>query len=105
MRSNGPMDLLTSVIGVGGALGAAIGIKNQAKPNGFDNTSNGLIAFVIIIIVIAIILCILGAIATYRLTNSGVQVALYIIFGNFYLTFAWIIYGLTRHKLVKMSRL
>jgi hypothetical protein len=105
MSSNSAMNLASSVLGMGGALGALVGIKNQPNPNGFDNVSSGLLAFIIIIIVLAIIFCILGAVATYRLTNSGVQVFLYLLFGNLYLMFAWVIYGMTNHKLVKMSRL
>ncbi len=98
------MNLASSVLGMGGALGAAIGYHAQPNPNGFANTSGGVIAVVIIIVVLAIVFCILGAIATYRLTNSGLEVVLYVIFGNLYLMFAWIIYGMTKHKLVKMSR-
>jgi hypothetical protein len=89
---------------VGGALGAVVGIKNQPIPNGFDNTSDGLLAFIVIIVLLAIVLFVLGAIATYRLTGSALQVVLYLLLGNFYLIFAWIYYGMTRHKLVKMSR-
>jgi hypothetical protein len=90
---------------MGGALGAFVGIKNQPNPNGFDNTSEGLVAFIVIIVILAIVFCILGAIATYRLTGSALQVVLYLLLGNLYLMFAWVIYGMTGHKLVKMSRL
>jgi hypothetical protein len=104
MSSNSAMNLASSVLGVGGALGAVVGIKNQPNPNGFDNTSDGLLAFIVIIVLLAIVLFVLGAIATYRLTGSALQVVLYLLLGNFYLIFAWIYYGMTRHKLVKMSR-
>lgn len=104
MSSNSAMNLASSVLGMGGALGALVGIKNQPNPNGFDNTSGGIIAVIVIIVILAIVLCILGAIATYRLTDSALQVVLYLLFGNFYLMFAWVIYGMTGHKLVKMSR-
>ncbi len=104
MSSNNAMNLASSVLGMGGALGALVGIKNQPNPNGFDNTSGGLIAFIVIIVILAIVLWILGTIATYRLTGSTLQAVLYLILGNFYLVFAWIYYGMTSHKLVKMSR-
>jgi len=104
MSSSSAMNLATSVLGMGGALGALVGIKNQPNPNGFDNTSGGIIAVIVIIVLLAIVLCILGAIATYRLTGSVLEVVLYLLFGNFYLMFAWVIYGMTGHKLVKMSR-
>jgi hypothetical protein len=105
MSSNSVMNLASSVLGMGGALGAFVGIKNQPNPNGFDNTSEGLVAFIVIIVILAIVFCILGAIATYRLTGSALQVVLYLLLGNLYLMFAWVIYGMTGHKLVKMSRL
>jgi len=105
MSSNSAMNLASSVLGMGGALGAFVGIKNQPNPNGFDNTSDGLVAFIVIIVILAILFCILGAIATYRLTGSALQVVLYLLLGNLYLMFAWVIYGMTGHKLVKMSRL
>lgn len=104
MSSNSAMNLASSVLGVGGALGVVVGIKNQPNPNGFDNTSGGLLAFIVIIVLLAIVLFVLGAIATYRLTGSALQVVLYLLLGNFYLIFAWIYYGMTGHKLVKMSR-
>ena len=104
MSSSSAMNLASSVLGMGGALGALVGIKNQPNPNGFSNTSGGLVAVIVIIVLLAIVLCILGAIATYRLTGSALQVVLYLLLGNFYLMFAWVIYGMSGHKLVKMSR-
>ena len=104
MSSNSAMNLASSVLGMGGALGALVGIKNQPNPNGFDNTSGGLVAFIVIIVLLSIVLWILGTIATYRLTVSVPQAVLYLILGNFYLVFAWIYYGMSGHKLVKMSR-
>ena len=98
------MNLARSVLGMGGALGALVGMKNQPNPNGFDNTSSGLVAVIVIIVLLAIVLCILGAVATYRLTGSALQVVLYVLLGNFYLMFAWIIYGMSGYKLVKMAR-
>lgn len=104
MSSNSTMNLASSVLGMGGALGALIGIKNQPNPNGFADISGSLVAGIIIIVLVAIVLWILGAIATYRLTDSALQVVLYLLLGNIYLIFAWIIYGMTGNKLVKMSR-
>lgn len=104
MSSNSAMNLASSVLGMGGALGALVGMKNQPNPNGFDNTSSEIVAVIIIIVILAIVLCILGAIATYRLTGSALQVVLYLLLGNLYLMFAWIIYGMNGYKLVKMAR-
>jgi hypothetical protein len=98
------MNLASSMLGMGGALGAMVGMTNQPNPNGFANTSGGMTAAIIIIVILAIIFCVVGAISTYRLTGSALQVVLYVILGNFYLMFAWIYYGMTRHKLVKMAR-
>lgn len=96
--------LLTPLLGNGGILGAALAYKNQPNPNGFDDTSSGFVAAIVIIVLLAILFCILGAIATYRLTGSGAQVVLYLFLGNLYLFFAWIYYGMTGHKLVKVAR-
>lgn len=104
MSSNNAMNLASSMLGMGGAVGALVGIKNQPNPNGFDNTSGGMVVAIVIIVILAIVFCIIGAISTYRLTGSGWQVVLYVLLGNFYLMFAWIYYGMTRHKLVKMAR-
>ena len=96
--------LITPLVGNGGLLGAALAYKNQPKPNGFDDTSSSLVAVIVIVVLLAIVLCILGAIATYRLTGSGAQVIIYLLLGNIYLFFAWVVYGMTGHKLVKVSR-
>ncbi len=104
MSSGNAMNLASSVLGMGGALGAIVGIKNQPNPNGFDNTSCALLEVIVIIVLLSIILCILGIVATYRLTGSVLQAVLYLLLGNVYLLFAWIIYGMSGHKLVKMSR-
>jgi hypothetical protein len=104
MSSGSATNLASSLLGMGGALGAFVGLNNQPNSNGFDNTSSGLIIAVFIIVILAIIFCVLGAIATYRLTGRGVQVVLYVLFGNFYLMFAWIYYGMTNHKLIKMKK-
>ena len=104
MSSNGAMNLASSVLGVGGALGAFVSMKNQPNPNGFDNTSDTFLIVIVVIVFLAIAFCILGAVATYRLTGSALQVVLYVLLGNFYLMFAWIYYGMTGHKLVKMVR-
>jgi len=105
MASNNTVNLASSVLGMGGAVGALVGMNNQSRAESFDNTSTSFVVFIVIIVLLAIFLCILGAIATYRLTNSGLQVVLYLLLGNIYLMFAWIYYGITNHKLVKNVRL
>lgn len=104
MSSSNAMNLATSIVGMGGVIGALVGVNNQPNPNGFDNTSTDLLIVIVIVVIIAIIFCILGAIATYRLTHSYAQVVFYLLLGNFYLMFAWIIYGMTGHKIVKITR-
>ena len=104
MSSASASNLASSLLGMGGVLGAAIGYNNKPKPNGFDNTSGALVAIIVIIVLLAIVMCILGAVATYRLTGSALQVVLYLLIGNLYLMFAWIIYGMTGYKLVKVAR-
>jgi uncharacterized membrane protein YqjE len=75
-----------------------------AKSNKFGDASGGIIAVIIVFVLISIALWIMSLIATYRLTDSGLQVALCFIFGSLYLFFAWIYYGFTSHKLVKMTK-
>ena len=104
MSSKNTTNLVNSLLGMGGAVGAVIGSLNTPNPSGFDNTSESLTAIIIIIVLLAIFLCVLGAMATYKLTNSWIQVVLYLLLGNFYLIFAWIIYGMNGYKLVKMVR-
>ena len=74
------------------------------KSNKFGNTSAGMVAAIIIIVVIAVALWIMSLVATYRLTGSALQVILCLFFGSIYLFFAWIYYGMTRHKLVKVGK-
>ena len=69
----------------------------------FENSSSTLIAVIVIFVVIFLVLWVMSLMATYRLTNSTLQVILCLLFGSFYLFFAWIAYGFTGHKLVKMS--
>lgn len=96
--------IATPLLGGGGLIGAAVAYQNKPRADGFDNTSSGLVAIIVIIVLLAVAFCILGAVATYRLTGSAAQVILYILFGNIYLMFAWIYYGITGHKLVKITR-
>jgi hypothetical protein len=96
--------VVTPLLGNGGIIGAALAYKNQSQVNGFDDTSSAIIAAIVIIVLIALAFCILGSIATYRLTDSAAQVILYLVLGNLYLFFAWIVYGMTGYRLVKISR-
>jgi hypothetical protein len=94
--------LSSSVMHPGAGLVSAY-LETQ-KSNKFGNTSSGMIVGIIIIVVVAIALWIMSLVATYRLTNSTLQVVLCLLFGSLYLFFAWIYYGMTKHKLVKMSK-
>lgn len=86
-------------------LACATQAYNELKvSNRFGNTSGGVIAVIIIFVLISIALWIMSLVATYRLTDSSLQVVLCFFFGCIYLFFAWIYYGYTGHKLVKMTK-
>lgn len=70
----------------------------------FENSSAGVIAVIVIFVVLFLVLWVMSLMATYRLTDSTLQVVLCVLFGSFYLFFAWIYYGFTGHKLVKISK-
>jgi hypothetical protein len=94
--------LSSSILHPGAGLVSAY--VETKKSNKFGNTSGGMILGIIIIIILAIALWIMSLVATYRLTGSTLQVILCLLFGSIYLFFAWIYYGMTRHKLVKMTK-
>jgi len=94
--------LSSSIMHPGAGLVSAY--METQKSNKFGNTSGGMILGIIIIIILAIALWIMSLMATYRLTGSTLQVILCLFFGSIYLFFAWIYYGMTRHKLVKMTK-
>ena len=79
-------------------------LENTAGKSKFDNTSSTIIAVIVILVVVGLVLWVMSLMATYRLTGSTLQVILCLLFGSFYLFFAWIAYGFTGHKLVKMSK-
>lgn len=94
--------LSTSIIHPGaGMLSAWYETKNSNK---FNNTSAGTVISILIIVAICFTLWIMSLMATYRLTHSTLQVILCLLFGTLYLFFAWIYYGFTGHRLVKMSK-
>lgn len=63
-----------------------------------DTTINSAIMFVFLIMMIVYILLLM---ATYRLTGSGLQTILCLLFGSTYLIFAFIIYGFSGYKIKK----
>jgi hypothetical protein len=63
-----------------------------------DTTINSAIMFVFLIMMIVYILLLM---ATYKLTGSGLQTVLCLLFGSTYLIFAFIIYGFSGYKLKK----
>ncbi len=103
MSVNAVLDTFKNGV-LGGALGVS-GLINTTTKSGFDNTSSGMIALIVIIVVLCVSLWIMSLIATYRLTGSSLQVILCFFFGCIYLFFAWIYYGITNHKLVKMTKM
>ena len=84
--------------------GVVSAYQETQKTNKFDNTSSTIIAVIVIFVVLGLVLWVMSLMATYRLTGSTLQVILCLLFGSFYLFFAWIAYGFTGHKLVKMSK-
>jgi hypothetical protein len=103
MSTSAVVDVLKNCA-IGGVVGCG-GVVKTLTTNGFDDTSNGLITVIIIIVVLAVIVWILSLVATYRLTDSVLQVILAFFLGSIYIFFAWTIYGMTGHKLVKMTKL
>ena len=79
--------------------------QETQKSNKFGDTSSGMVTFIVIIVIVFIGLWIMSIMSTYRLTGSTLQTVLCIFFGSLYLFFAWIYYGFTGHKLVKMSKI
>ena len=75
--------------------------NSTLKTNKFDNTSNLSVGFIVFICIFAIVLWIMSLVATYRLTNSTLQVILCLLFGSLYLFFAWIYYGFNKYRLIK----
>jgi protein-S-isoprenylcysteine O-methyltransferase Ste14 len=83
--------------------GAILAVQNLFKSNKFSNTSTGAVIFILFIVILFLVLWIMSLMATWRLTDSVLQVVLCFLFGCIYLFFAWIFYGFTNHKLVKIS--
>lgn len=101
------MSTLTNLAGLtllNPVAGIAKAYNEVQQTNKFGDASGGVVAVIIIFVLIAIILWIMSLVATYRLTGSGLEVVLCFIFGSMYLFFAWIYYGFTGHKLVKISK-
>ena len=86
------------------AAGLVSAYQETQKSNKFGNTSSGMVAFIVIIVLVSLSLWIMSIMSTYRLTGSTMQTVLCVLFGSLYLFFAWIYYGFTGHKLVKMSK-
>lgn len=56
-----------------------------------------------IVVIIVVILYILLTIAVYKLTDSGLQALLFLIFGGVYMAIALIYYGFSGYKIIKRS--
>lgn len=90
----------------GGMLGGTV--LNSITPKKRDNfedkqLSSGMTAFVIILVIAIFIAYIVLCVAVYRLTNSGLHLVLFILFGFLYLWIALIYYGFSGHKFVKVK--
>jgi hypothetical protein len=84
-------------------MASIVSSYNSMKGDKFTNTSNDMIVLTVIIVIISIVLWIMSLIATYRLTHSTLQTILCLFFGTIYLFFAWITYGFSGYKLLKVK--
>jgi hypothetical protein len=84
------------------AIGGLAGLMtmNQSKER-FTTEMSNTTAIIIVLVVLAI--CILQAIAVYKMTNSGLATFLFVLFGYFYVSIAIIYYGFSGYKIRKMS--
>ena len=99
------LNALTGLVANAGAgLVGMPGVATILNSNKFDNTSGGMVAVIIIVVILIIALAIAALVATYRLTGSMLHVSLFLFFGCFYLFLAWVYYGMTGHKFVKVSK-
>jgi len=86
----------SSVAGVAGLVATSA----TQKAN-FTDTNSSLSTVIIVVLIICLIIGILLLMATYKLTGSVLQTVLCLLFGAFYLVFAFIYYGFSGYKLVK----
>lgn len=86
------------------AAGLVSAYQETQQSNKFYDTSSGMVTFTVIMVLILIVFWVMSIVATHRLTGSTLQAVLCLLFGSLYLFFAWVYYGFTGHKLVKMSK-
>ena len=92
---------LTSMSAGVSSLIATTATQKANFANTDSNTDSSLSATIIVVLIICLIIGILLLIATYKLTGSALQTILCLLFGAFYLVFAFIYYGFSGYKLVK----
>ena len=83
--------------------GVAGMMTTATQPAKFTDVSSISDTTIVIIVIMAIIIEILILMATYKLTGSGLQTLLCLLFGFFYIAFAWLYYGFSGYKFAKKS--
>jgi Na+/glutamate symporter len=90
----------------GGLMGGSILNSITKKKDNFkdnEEISNTTITIVIIVLLVLFIAYIFMCIAVYKLTNSSLQLILFILFGLVYLWFALIYYAFSGYRFVKVK--
>jgi hypothetical protein len=85
----------------GVSLGASSLLLPSSQKSNFENTSGTSTTALVIIIILLIIYLYCSLVATYKLTHSWLQVILCILFGFFYMSIAYMYYGLAGYKITK----
>jgi hypothetical protein len=103
MNYSNPVSALGNALtSMSAGVSSLIATTATQKAN-FTNTDSdsSLSTTIIVVLIICLIISILLLIATYKLTGSALQTILCLLFGAFYLVFAFIYYGFSGYKLVK----
>lgn len=101
MNYSNPVSALGNALtSMSAGVSSLIATTATQKAN-FTNTDSSLSTTIIVVLIICLIIGILLLMATYKLTGSALQTILCLLFGAFYLVFAFIYYGFSGYKLVK----
>jgi hypothetical protein len=86
----------------GVSLGVSSLLLPSSQKSSFEDTSSGTSTTVLVIVIILFVLYLYcSLVATYKLTHSWLQVILCILFGFFYMSIAYMYYGLSGYKISK----
>ena len=76
-----------------------VAIANAMSKDSFENTSNnGLQTIIVVIVLIMLVVWIVTIVASYKIVkdNKVLHAILCAVFGVFYITLAWMIFGFTK---------